>query len=391
MKHKGTILLDKMNLAYIFALVIFVLSSIMMSFFVDSNTMDIAFFRIIRYVSIFIALTKICFCDLKKYSLKKILLICSVMAILIISSIVSSNRMLVWTAIMVIAAYGVDFRRMLKNIYVWEGLLVILIIFLALIGLTTDRLYFRGEQVRHSLGFKYSTYAPLFLLTLSSIYLYLRKGNLKLIELITLYLLAILMYVLTDTRFEPALVVVLASVFYGYQKWGNEKWKKVIRKVITWIVPVALLVSALAVVAYDPNNSIWRKINSFTSDRLSLSSEVIKEYGVKAFGNSIEWVGLSRIYEGDNSNDEYNAVDNAYLKILVQFGALAMIIFVYAQLLLVCYSLGEKDYYLQMIVILFSIFSILNPHTYEIVFFPFILLINNKRWLLNSKSSNEKN
>ena len=362
--------------AYVVSLVVFVLSSIMMSYFVYSNTMDTTVLRFARYAALGIAIFKILGIDCWTYSRRRAVISIVTLVILMISGFVSGNRILLWTAIMIIAFYRVDFSSVLKNLFVWEIMLVIIIILLSVIGIVPDRVFPRdGQVVRHSLGFKYSTYLPLLFLGLATIHLYLRRSRIGLIECVVILFASFIIYELTDTRLEPALVVCLTLSIYLYNRFGNDTFKKYIFKISLIVVPFAIVVSLLSVTFFDSESDFWKKINSFTSNRIGLSSKVMNEYGITFFGNDISWVGLSNIYEGEGSYSEYNAVDNAYLRILVQFGAVAMMLFVLSQSVMIAFARERGDYRLQLILIMFVIFSILNPHTYELAFCPFLIML----------------
>lgn len=386
MSLKGLIKSGLVEKAYIVSLVVFVISSIMMSYFVYSNTMDVTALKVIRYFTLGVAILKIVIFDLRTYSKRRMALTAIVLLLLLISGLVSGSRALLWTAIMIVAAYRVDFKKMLRCLFIWEIILVIVLMLLSITGVIPDRVYYRGGQaIRHSLGFKYSTYIPLFFLTLSTIYLFLRKEQIKLYECITIVAVAIMIYVITDTRLEPALAVILTAGLFLYNRISGETYKKMISGFAFVVVPVAVIISGFSIVLYDSNNDIWRSINGFTSGRLSLSSKVLKEYGVSVFGNNIQWVGLSNVYEGENVRSEYNAVDNAYLRLLVQFGVVALMLFACSQANLIGLARVKADYRLQLIIALFVVFSILNPHTYELAFCPFLLLLGGENEGLEKK------
>ena len=374
---------------YIASLVVFVLTSIIMSYYVYANTMDNAFLKMLKYAAIGMASLKIVILDIRAYSGRRLLVSCTVLLLLLVSVLVSGgNKNALWTAVMVIASYGVDFRKTLKQLMIWEIILVSGVILLSLFGLIPDRIFMRGDVIRHSLGFKYSTYVPFFFFSIVCMFLYLQKGRIKLYECLLIVCMAVMVYALTNTRLEPALAVLLTVWMFAYQKLRRGWIERVNRFLVRFVVIVAALVSVVAVQMYNPADAGWKKLNGFTSDRLSLSREVFDEYGVHLFGSKIEWVGLSHIYEGSGTMEEYNAVDNMYLKLLVQYGLVVLMIFMVAQ-----FALGEKaikknDYYLQTLIIFFAFYSLLNPHTYELAVNPYLLILGGS--LVKTKGENDK-
>ena len=206
-------------------------------------------------------------------------------------------------------------------------------------------------------------------------YLYLRRDKIKIWECLFIILPALILYLLTNTRLEFGLTVLVTVWFFIYQRWPREAHKKAVRIIALASVPFALIFSLFSVQFYNPDNSIWAIMNRFSSDRLALSSEMFNEYGISLFGKDIEWVGLSQIYEGNGDIQDFNAVDNLYLRLLIENGLLVLLVFAFGQYMLAREAIKRDDYYLQFIAIMFVCYSMLNPNTYELFRDPFLLLL----------------
>ena len=97
----------------------------------------------------------------------------------------------------------------------------------------------------------------------------------------------------------------------------------------------------------------------------------IDEYGLKLFGNKIEWIGYDADWE---SGMKYNYVDSSYLQIALEYGiiVLAVILLLYA--LLIFTSIKNKKYYLCWLALIILVFCVTEPRLVKLAYNPFLLL-----------------
>ena len=362
------------DLIYIFGLLIFIASSFFISYFSYPDTINAALLKAFRLLSLIIVASKIILVDVKKYSKKRALMTLVIIAVLFASAIISANKALLWVAAMVTGAYEIDFKKILKYTLFLEVFLLTITVLLSVTGFVPDILYTRGGIVRHSLGFRYTTYLAFLLLGVSMGWFYLRNEIAKWYEYVFFIILAALTFVLTNTRFEPICVIIVVCFFWVYRYLPKLVFKRVLAFLSEFLIILAAILSIFITNNYDKNNTILKNINSITSDRLELIKEAEEQYGISVFGAPIKWVGMVDVKQGRSSMSEFNAVDNVYVRLLLNFGISALVIFLILQFCLAHNAIKKKDIKLQFILILIAGYSIFSPRMVELPVNQFMLL-----------------
>lgn len=317
---------------------------------------------IIKYACLSIIMIKIIVCDAKNYTRKTIIkCILGIILTLIIGK-VTDDRSFFQFFILIIGAYKVDFNKIIKWSIISEGILLFTIVILSLLGVIPNIEYGRAnsEVIRYSLGFKYPTYPAVIFLGLTMLYLILKKDKIKLWEYGIILIINIALYVATNTRTEMACVVILIIMNYIYNK-KIIKINEAFRRISKIIFIICALASIIIAGLYIGNEEKYQWLNNALSGRLKLTQSAIENYGIDLFGNKIEWVGLSDIKEGTNTDSEFNMIDNSYLNLLIVYGVIAFITIIYL------YSNTSKamKYYdngfINCCMIIIAINGLLNP------------------------------
>ncbi len=362
-----------------------------MSYFVYSDLIDTMPLRIIRYVVLASMMIKIVFFDVRLYSKKRLTIIIISFLIMLVSAIYSDTRNLLWVFIVAIAAYRTDFKRVLKYVLACELFVVCLIMLLCLLQIIPDRFYGRSgsDIIRHSLGFRYATYLGLFLFSISCGWFYLRWRKAKWYEFFAFVVLVLLTYILTDTRFESFCVLIVVGYFGLRRLYPELRFERIMAFLSKYIAIFAALFSLIMVVFYNGDNPVLSKLNSISSNRLSLMNSVVMENGLPLFGEPIQWVSISDVYSGEANTSSFNAVDNVYVRLTVNNGILVLGLFLTAQYLLGKKAVKDKNLELQFILVLIAMYSILSPRMTELTFNYFLMLYPTIELFKNNKKQEE--
>ena len=378
---------------YIVGVVSFITVSIFMSYFVFSDLMDIMPLRVIRYVILASMLVKIVFFDVKFYSKKRLIVTVISFLIMLLSAFYSDTRNLLWIFIMVIAAYRTDFKRVLRYVLISELLIVCLIVLLYVLQITPDRVYGRSgsDVIRHSLGFRYATYLGLFLFSIACGWFYLRWKAAKWFEFLIFVGLSAIVYLLTDSRFEPFCTLIVVGYFGLRRLYPELKFEKTMAFLSKYGVLLAAVFSLVVVIFYNGENPVLDKINSISSNRLSLMNGAVMENGISLLGEPIQWVSISEVYSGEADAASFNAVDNVYVRLILNYGILVLGLFLTMQYLLGKKAVNEKNLELQFILVLIAFYSILSPRMVELTFNYFLMLYPTIELLENNQVQKKRN
>lgn len=329
--------------------------------------------KAVRYIGYLICTVKILITCIEQ---KKFFFIFPYIFVLVFSMYKSSNKTLFLYSLVFLAANNISSKKMMEITLIIQSSILIVTVLLSQIGVIRDYLFIRSESLgiyRHSLGFSWTTSAPILFFYCTLIYFYLKKDKIKIIIYILLECVDIWLYLKTNSRMA-FLLSTLTILFMLIQKINKKRWKWIskIDKIFLCLPTFSCLISLYLFGFFNEKNSFWIRLNNVLSGRLSLGSSAIKTYGFSLFGQNIEWIGYS-INKLDSIG--YNYVDNSYLQLGLTYGVFLLCIVLIIYSLVMYKAIKIKDYYLACIVAIILIFSITEPRLMNLAFNPFPLLL----------------
>lgn len=356
--------------------------------------------RIVAFILLFIRFVIILpdlFEKLKtsKYGKIKTMLFFSILiiAVLINFKVTSWNIKILSLGLVVVSAYKVDLKKILKNILIMQLILTMILIGCALTEITRDYTITRSGNLveRHSLGFTYPTNLSQIILFETLIFAYLTEFKLK-HKLICLTLICcnILAYYLTDSKTEILFFLIIIAIYVLKNVRIFEKLIHGISNIIAKTYLIIPLLSLIIVLAY-PLGGVMNKINNMLSGRLETQNLVIQDGNIKLFGSDIKMVGYGledfKKY-GKKISYEYNYIDNEYLQILIVHGIIicAEILILFNLLLR---TLNKNKKYDELFFIYFILcFGVVNPRIIDLMYSPAIFFI--MPYLLEENANTEE-
>lgn len=315
----------------------------------------------------------------KDISKKEIAAMLVVTFVFMMSHYVSGYDFLVDLLILILGAYRVNFRNILKTyIAVWSVLLEVAIVG-AMTGAAENLVYLRGgtERPRMALGICYPTDLAAYVLVLMFAYACIREEYITYIELGIMEVLSLIVYWITEARTDAILMQLLIILeiimkIFLYKK-AYARYLKKIRK-IYYVFPVVLVEMIwILTVLYDQENSIWRFIdNKILSNRLLYGNKALENYGVSAFGQYVTEKGFggSTILP-----DDYCFIDSSFISIGIKYG----MIFLFTVLLIYMYEFfvceNKKKLVWGIILQLVCMQGIMEHHFIQYWYCPFLLLL----------------
>lgn len=262
-----------------------------------------------------------------------------------------------------------DFIKIFTYTSIILYVITIILFLLGFLGNVASQRYVNEYLVeRNSLGFMHvnAPFLHFVPIALGLIYINREKSaTYKFITIIVLDIISIVLYNYTLSR-TGAIIILLLNIIMIFQKYILND--KVIKYIFKYAF-ITLGIFSTFYIAYQFGNDFTEgSLNKTLSFRPMLALDAIKTYPVKPFGNAF---------------GERLILDSLYLRVLLGAGYISYIFYTYFQIKTFKYI--EKDKYLYLILIVFSIYQLFeNVVTYNM---NFLLTI---QFMLYLKYNDEK-
>lgn len=302
---------------------------------------------------------------------------------LIVTRITHSVTLLTTFAFM-LCAYQIDFEVFIKKIFVINIVFMLITIISSCVGIIPNLSFIQEDRIRYSLGFTYPSHLASFLFFNILIYIFIKKGDLRIRDYLICELLSILCFCVTDARMGLICTTLVLFTFFVLQYNSRIKISSFINYCLIWSPIIFSSCITFLSIIYHKSSTILLFLNQCLNGRLGYAKYIIGKHGIDLFGNYIEWHGWVD-NQGADIISNYNFVDISYVKILANYGIIVFIFFV-VFLSLLCYKAYiNKNTCLQLVIFFICMYSVIEPRLIELHFNPFILLLLNQSYLLTQE------
>lgn len=330
------------------------------------------FLKIIRYLGYLLVIIKIINDD---YDSKTIMLIGAIVAIACAISINVGNNVLICSMLFVIGMHDLEFDTIAENVVKIYLVGMLIVIFLSLIGLIPDWVYFEGNRTRHSLGYIYPSHATSYIFYCILLFCYTKKDKLSIWHVILLEAFNLWQYKYTNSRAGTLLMIIVPIAFWIIKHKNKQIIHKIIYIVAKWIFVICALFSYTASILFN-KVGVFAKIDKIINNRFRMGHKALINYGFPLFGEKIKWIGNGGVgYIRDQLQGEYNFVDCSYIKIMLDYGVLFFLIILIGFTLAGIYAQKKQDYFLALALCFIAVYSIIEPRLIELGINPFVLML----------------
>ena len=276
--------------------------------------------------------------------------------------------------LLVFSARDIDFRKLLGTFSVATFLVLCLTIYASQKGMIANMFMNADGGYRFSLGFNYVSFASQRLFFALCTYLMFRGKRISYPELLVLLLATIYMYQQTSTSSPFYLSILILT----YALLSIKIFKKEFIIGNFWSKALAQygFIVALAVILYFcfySSGNLFHLVDQFTHNRLRLSVDGFRNFGVSWLGQPISFTTLDMF---GNFTSNYNYIDSSFVQLLVIDGLIVSAFMLFALTKVMKYFISiQKDIVLACLGIMI-IHGMFDPQMLVLRYSPLILFIS---------------
>ncbi|WP_269796316.1 polymerase, partial [Streptococcus sp. SM3] len=276
--------------------------------------------------------------------------------------------------LLVFSARDIDFRKLLGTFSIATFLVLCLTIYASQKGIITNMFMNADGGYRFSLGFSYVSFASQRLFFALCTYLMFRGKRISYLELLVLLLATIYMYQQTSTSSPFYLSILLLT--YALLSIKIFKKEFIIGNFWTKTLAQYGFILALAIILYFcfySSGNLFHLVDQFTHNRLRLSVDGFRNFGVPLFGQRISFKTLDMF---GNFTSNYNFIDSSFVQLLVIDGLIVSAFMLFALTKVMKYFITiKKDIVLACLGIM-VIHGMFDPQMLVLRYSPLILFIS---------------
>ena len=276
--------------------------------------------------------------------------------------------------LLVFSARDIDFRKLLGTFSIATFLVLCLTIYASQKGIIANMFMNADGGYRFSLGFNYVSFASQRLFFALCSYLMFRGKKISYLELLALLLATIYMYKQTSTS-SPFYLSILILTYALFSL-------KIIKKDFIienfWLKKIANYGFILALIitlyfCFFSSGNLFHLVDQFTHNRLRLSVEGFRNFGVSWLGQPISFTTLDMF---GNFTSNYNYIDSSFVQLLVIDGLIVSVFMLFALTKVMRYFVSiQKDIVLACLGIMI-IHGMFDPQMLVLRYSPLILFIS---------------
>lgn len=332
-----------------------------------------AYLNDIKFLSLLIlALGSIIKLSKIKMGFQSFLLIVLLSVVGIYSYYKTEDTLFIKFFLVMLCASNIPFEKLVKYDFTIKLILLFSLLSLYFLGFTNSFVVMRGDLIRKSFGFYHPNTFAMYLTLIYFDYIYLKRSNIK-----WKHLLFGIFLVLIILRFSDSRTAILCLSLFLFFLVGRKVFKKMMKSrvcllLIKNLFLIGTVVTILFTTMYLNHDLFARKLNELFSYRLYLQGLYLSEYGIKWLGNKIIYL---------------YTLDNAYLRIILNFGVFIsfFIDYIYRNIIKKAYQ--EKDDILCVIFLIFMIYGLMENLMFDVSYNVFWLSFAG---LLFRRGKNEK-
>ena len=224
-----------------------------------------------------------------------------------------------------------------------------------LIGVFPDMISYRGDIIRHSLGFRHPNTLGAFIFLICFEILLVNWNNLRFKHYFISISLLFLNNYINNSRSSLLTGIVIICFIFLIKTFPSFLNNSIVKKILL-ISPFIIISIILLIVTKEKIGPLnFDKLNLLSSGRISLYKSIYNYYGVDIFGQQLPT--LSKEF-AERYFLQYHILDNVYLTLLINYGIVAISLSGIIIFSILSKAIKDKKYIFLVVVVCYLIFGI---------------------------------
>ncbi len=315
---------------------------------------------VMAYVVLALLLVQIVF--FQSYQIKELLLIGTITIFIAYATINSNHNALMSTWIFVVASKHINFDKFIELTYLIQFVMFIVIIYMFINGYINDFTVYRGNILRHSLGFSHPNQLGIRVFLLLVCRCYYRRNRINLIDITIVLAAAYFVNKVANSKTSYYALIILAAITMVYVLLLRLGSKMNLFANVVIVIALISNVGSIFLSTHSLNhNKLLKSFDIVMSRRFSQCYRTMCYYGVKLFGQDVQLIVkrpiIGAIY--------HFWLDNAYMAILLRYGVVVFLLFSTLYITTLLHLKRTEQYYLMGIMGLYSIYGIMENNYFS--------------------------
>ena len=269
-------------------------------------------------------------------------------------------------AFLIFAAKNIEFRKILKYYIIVLASGIIVTAIFALIHVIPAIVITRSNSsaLRLALGSVYPSDLAARIFHLMVGYAVLKKFKLTLPEYLSIIAITITTYVVTDTKLDLILMILLI-ICLSFYKYIVILMSMIKPYIFNLLILGFIAINILLAYFYNPKISILNKLNSALTGRLDLANRGFNDYNVTLYGQYVYQNGWGGIHK---KIIDYFYIDSSLVRVLLMQGLIIYIILICLMLRDMKIFIKNKQFSLAIALFFIIASSAIDQHLIEITF-----------------------
>lgn len=315
----------------------------------------------------------------RKIPLKAIIIFCMGM----ISYNQTESMFLLPIFIFLACSEDVNIDSIINTVYYAVLASVPICVVLSLVGIFPNEMVnkYAMEGFCYSLSFYHPNTAGTLLFEFCMLYIYHHRRKITYAKCAFIMFVGVMTFMLTKSRSSSFLMIAVAFVcIYRlvFKKVNTKEYPKYFGKMLTTI-----LVATVAACVYIAVTPGFENETTFLTGRISQIAVYYAYYGLKVWGQPLAAYGGTDVEKLMETN--LYTLDTAYAYLLIGFGVIIFIIFIYLLIRQIQYEVLVNDFYVLLILAAYVVIGISETSLIRWVYNPMLLLFSTQIWGKDSR------